>query len=231
MANPILYGPSLSTYVRTVRLVLIEKNIDHEQVEVDLLRGEHRQPAHLARHPFGKVPALEHDGLTLYETVAITRYLDAAFPQVPLTPTEPRQVGLMAQAIAVVDAYAYPALVGGVVFPRFVAAMRGVDADEEAVHAATPKVERALDALDAALVGSVWLSGGDLGLADLHLAPVIAAFAATPEGGVHLPKRTNLLRWWGGMKPRDSLERTEAWPAAAGARGGPGAGAAPAPGS
>jgi glutathione S-transferase len=209
MATPILYGPSISTYVRAARLVLIEKNVEHELVEVDFFRGEHRQPAHLARHPFGKVPALEHDGFSLYETVAITRYLDAAFPEVPLTPSEPRQIGLMAQAIAVVDAYTYPALIGEVVIPRFFAAMRGAEPDEAAIHAATPRVELALGALDDMLEGSAWLSGGDLGLADLHLAPVMAAFVATPEGGVHLPRHANLQRWWGGVSTRASMAATE----------------------
>lgn len=208
MPNPVVHGPTFSTYVRTVRLVLIEKNVAHELVELDMLAGEHKGEAHLARHPFGKVPALEHDGLVLYETAAITRYLDAAFPEVALTPTEPRQIGLMQQAISVADNYAYPALVGTVVVQRVMARVRGGAPDEAAIERALPMVERSLRAFDAMLEDAVWLSGGDLGLADLHLAPMIAAFAAMPEGERLLPHHPNLQRWWGAMGSRGSMADT-----------------------
>jgi glutathione S-transferase len=57
-----VYGPAYSTYARTVRLVLEEKGAPYELVEVDLLKGETKTPAHLARNPFAKVPTLDHDG-------------------------------------------------------------------------------------------------------------------------------------------------------------------------
>lgn len=208
MANPILYGPALSTYVRTVRLTMVEKNLDYDLVEIDLAGGEHRAPAHRARHPFGKVPALEHDGITLYETAAITRYLDAAFPEVSLTPTEPRQIGGMQQAISTIDAYVYPALVGTLVIQRLVVPTRGGTPDEAAIAEAMPMVRTSLEALDTMLVDTVWLSGGDLGLADLHLAPIMAYFSGLPEGQELLPEHTNLQRWWAAMSQRASMTAT-----------------------
>lgn len=65
MAKPIIYGPAYSTYARTVRLALEEKGVGYDLVEVDLLGGAAKAPEHLARHPFGKVPAFEHDGCEL----------------------------------------------------------------------------------------------------------------------------------------------------------------------
>ena len=90
MAPPIIYGPGLSTYVRTVRLVCEEKGAPYELVEIDIMQGAHKTPEHLARHPFGRVPAFEHDGFKLYETSAITRYLDAVLPGPALTPAIPK---------------------------------------------------------------------------------------------------------------------------------------------
>lgn len=84
MANPIVYGPALSTYVWSARLALAEKGVTHELVEVPL--GAHREEPHLSRHPFAKVPAFEHDGFTLYETQAIMRYVDERFAGTPLQP-------------------------------------------------------------------------------------------------------------------------------------------------
>lgn len=209
MATPVIYGPALSTYARTVRLVLEEKAVAYELVEIDLLKGEHKSPAHLARHPFGKVPTLEHDGFTLYETSAITRYLDAAFPEVALTPTDPRQIGRMQQAIAVIDAYAYKALITDIVVPRVVVPMTGGTPDERAIEAALPMAGQSLEALDAMLAGAPYLSGGELSLADLHLAPILAYFGATPEGERLLGACPNLQRWWGGIATRESMARTQ----------------------
>ena len=65
MAKPIIYGPAYSTYARTVRLALEEKGVGYDLVEVDLLGEPAQAPEHLARPPFGKVPAFEHDGCEL----------------------------------------------------------------------------------------------------------------------------------------------------------------------
>ena len=48
-----------------MRLALEEKGVGYDPVEVDLLGGPAQAPEHLARHPFGKVPAFEHDGCEL----------------------------------------------------------------------------------------------------------------------------------------------------------------------
>jgi glutathione S-transferase len=209
MTKPVIYGPPRSAYVRTVRLVMAEKKLDYDLVDVDIARGDQHRPEHLERHPFGKVPAFAHDGLRLYETSAITRYLDATFPEVPLTPSEPRQIGLMQQAIAVTDAYAYPAMITAVVIQRLVVPREGGTPDERAVESALPQVERCLDAFDAMLEQGFWLSGGDLGLADLHLAPIIHYLSLTPEGRRLLPRHGRLQRWWGGMTGRESMALTD----------------------
>ena len=77
MAAMTLYGFDASTYVRTVKMLLAEKGVtDFKQVPLNVLAGEPKQPEHLERHPFGKVPVLEHDGMRILETSAIVRYLN-----------------------------------------------------------------------------------------------------------------------------------------------------------
>src|SRR5258705_12577404 len=75
MTGIVLYGFDGSTYVRTVRMLLAEKGAHYDQVPVNVLKGEPRQPEHLARNPFGKEPVLDHDGVRLIETGAIAPYL------------------------------------------------------------------------------------------------------------------------------------------------------------
>src|SRR6202049_4461 len=108
MARPIVYGPAGSTYVWSTRLALAEKGVAHELVEVGF--DAYREASHLARHPFAKVPAFEHDGFALYETQAILRYIDEGFPSAPLQPTDLHQFARMNQIIGIVDAYAWPSI-------------------------------------------------------------------------------------------------------------------------
>ena len=52
--------------------------------------GTFRSSEHLARHPFGRVPVLEHDAFSLYESQAILRSLDRVLPTPALTPVDPK---------------------------------------------------------------------------------------------------------------------------------------------
>lgn len=204
-----VYGPAYSTYTRTVRLVLEEKAAAYDLVEVDLLKGETKSPGHLARNPFGKVPALEHEGFALYETGAITRYLDRVLPGSGLTPGDPRLEARMNQIIGIVDAHAYPTMVTKLFMQRVVTPMTGGQADEEVIGGAMPTIKTSLEELDRLVGGQPFAAGPDLSLADLHLAPVLAYLLATPESGDLLAGRANLSRWWQAVSTRPSMQKTE----------------------
>src|SRR5436309_4013186 len=114
----IVHGPNFSTYVRTARLALEEKGAAYELREVAMLEGAHKQPEHLPRHPFGRIPAFEHDGFALYETAAITRYVDEAFDGPALQPADARGRARLTQIIGILDAYAYRPLVWDIYVER-----------------------------------------------------------------------------------------------------------------
>ena len=76
MTGIVLYGFDGSTYVRTVRMLLAEKGAHYEQVPVNVLKGEPRQPEHVARHPFSKVAVLDQDRFRIIQTGVIASYLD-----------------------------------------------------------------------------------------------------------------------------------------------------------
>ena len=80
MGKPIVYGPRYSVYTRAVLMALIEKRVPFEQVHIEMDDNAHRAPEHLQRHPFGMLPAFEHNGFMIYETVPILSYIDDAFP-------------------------------------------------------------------------------------------------------------------------------------------------------
>jgi glutathione S-transferase len=208
MAKPVIHGPAYSTYARTCRLALEEKGVDYDLVEVDILSGANQAPEHLARHPFGKVPAFEHDGLELYETDAITRYVNDAFPGTDLVPADAAGRARMAQAINIIGSYAYPAMILQIFVQRAVVPMKGGTADEGAIAAAMPQAETCVAALEKLIDGNAYLAGDRLSLADLLLIPVYDYFAQIPEGQKTLAKGPNLQRWWDTVRTRPSVQKT-----------------------
>src|SRR3546814_12774240 len=101
--KPVLYGPAYSVYVRIVKIVLAEKDVDHDRVEFDVFDRNDWPAGWLERQPFGLVPAFEHNGFRLYETRAITRYVDEAFPGPRLQPADPQGRARTEQATSVLD--------------------------------------------------------------------------------------------------------------------------------
>jgi glutathione S-transferase len=209
MTTPTIHGPAYSTYTRTARLALEEKGVAYKLEEVDLLKGESQNPDHLARQPFGKVPAFTDDGLSLYETAAIARYVDEAFPGPKLQPADVKRRARMAQIISIIDSYAYGSLIGKVVWQRVVTPLLGGKADDQVVADAMPLVEKSVKALEAAAdPAGPFLCGAEISLADLHLAPVIDYFSQTPEGKKVLAGAPRLSRWWQAMSKRPSVTKT-----------------------
>ena len=207
MARPIVYGPAGSTYVWSTRLALAEKGVTHELIEVPI--GEHRQEPHLARHPFAKVPAFEHDGFALYETQAILRYIDEGFPVAPLQPTDLHQFARMSQIMGIVDAYAYPSIVGGILFNRILAPRLGLPVDEEAATAALPRARLCLAEIARLQGEQPYLVGERVSLADLMVIPLLYYFGRLPEGEAAIAERPSLSAWMRRMEERQSFQVTK----------------------
>lgn len=207
MGKPILHGPAYSTYVRTARLTLTEKGVAYDLDEFDFMQGFPDEQ--LARHPFGRVPAFTHDGFGLYETVAICRYVDEAFPGPPLQPADARGRARMTQICSLLDSYAYGPAIGKIVIERLVSPMLNRAPDEAIIAAAIPAAEKAYGVLEDFLGGRSFLVGDTLSLADLHLAPNYAYFLMTPEGEAITQSTPNLRRWWGGIRERDAMIETK----------------------
>ena len=141
---------------------------------------------------------------------AITRYVDEAFPGPKLQPADPKRRARMVQFVSVIDSYAYPNLIGKVVWQRGVVPLLGGVADEKVVSDALPMVERGVTALETLVDGAgPFLCGPEISLADLHLAPVIDYFSGTPEGKTLLSKAPRLGRWWQLISTRPSVVKTQ----------------------
>ena len=204
----VLHGYHLSVYLRIVRLALAEKDVAYERVEVNPF-APNVPSSYLDLHPFGRVPALTHDGFVLYETAAINRYIDRALPGPPLQPSDARALARMDQIIGVVDAYAYWPLVRQV-FVQCVSRPRsGLSADEAEIAQGLVAASRALGALEKLAGDEAFLVGPAISLADLHLGAMIAYFAQAPEGAATLALHPRLATWWRSVATRPSFAATE----------------------
>jgi glutathione S-transferase len=202
-----LHGPGYSTYARTARLALEEKGVAYELNEVDLFTGKGQAPEHLARQPWGKVPAFEHDGFALFETLAITRYVDEAFPGPALQPADVKARARMTQICGIVDSYAYGAMIGKLFWQEAVVPMQGGTPNAEIAAEGLLASQKALDVLEG-LAGSELLCGGSPCLADLHLLPVVEYLRMTKAGGAAFAAKPRLSAWWEKMNARPAVVKT-----------------------
>jgi glutathione S-transferase len=200
-----IYGHPWSINTRKTLMTLAEKGHEAELVVVVLPKGEHRLPAHLARHPFGKVPVLEDDGFVLYETSAINRYLDRRLPGPRLTPAGDREAALADQWMSVADAYFIPhahPLIVEVLFRRYL----GGEQDVRAIEAGRAGMLFALDTIDRQLAAEPYLAGASFSLADIHWMPYVEYLVHSGEGAP-ITQRQHLRAWWDRVSTRGSWQR------------------------
>jgi glutathione S-transferase len=206
MSQPIVYGPSFSTYTRSVRLALEEKGIKHQLVEIDILKGAHKQPPYSSKQPFGKVPAFEHEGHTFYETSAILRYIDEVFPKPALMPSTPVERARVNQVLSIVDSYGYTPSVTNLFIPRVLVPSLGGETDMEKVEGAKAPAALFVKELERLLGSDQFYGGAQVSLADLHVLPVLAYLVATPEGKAIFEGAPHLRGWYGRMQKRASVQ-------------------------
>lgn len=201
-----VYGAPYSTYTRAALIALKEKSVAYTLSEIDIFKPI--PPDYFAHQPWGKIPTLDHDGFALYETPAILRYVDETFEGPQLQPSSPKARARMMQIIGIIDSYGYGPIVTSLFVQRAAMPMMGNPSDEAAIAEALPKAEKALDAIVALQEKGGFLVGDSFTLADIHLAPVVAYLAQTPEGRAMMERRPALTAWWEKARKQPSVEAT-----------------------
>lgn len=208
MSDVVLYGAAYSVYTRIARLALHEKGVPYRLEEVDIFAEGGPPSDHLARHPFGRIPAFEHGNFRLYETAAITRYVDEAFDGPALRPVTSQGRARVDQIVGLLDSYAYRTLVWDIYVERVSKPREGGRPDEARIALALPRADTCLSAIEDLMAGTPFLAGGSLSLADLHAAPMIVYFRMAPEGRDLLAAHPALARWLEHVAARPSMAAT-----------------------
>lgn len=201
--RPVLIGYCHSIYTRIIRLVLLEKGIAFDYVEHDPFAQNAIGP-----HPFGRVPFLCDGDFAIYETAAISAYLDGAFDGPPMMPDSPQAAARAMQVVCIADAYAYWPLVRQIYEHAVFHPAYGEPSDPAEVQDGLHRAPTVLAALDEIAREGLVLSQG-FGRAECHLAPMIAALVQAPEGAGLLARYPDLYKWWQRTALRPSLRETE----------------------
>jgi glutathione S-transferase len=207
MSGIAVYGIPGSPFLRSVEITLKEKDAPYH-LHVMAPMGT-KTPEHLKRHPFGRIPAFEHDGFELYETQAILRYLDQVFPAPPLTPAEPKARARMNQTIGIIEWYFFPKAAAPIAFNRIIAPrLLGIPGDEQAIADAMPMGRTCFAELGRLLGDKAYFTGSSVSIADIMLAAQLDLFGECPEGRELIDDTANLRPWLNRMLARPSFIAT-----------------------
>jgi glutathione S-transferase len=207
MTEFLIHSVPGSPFGRAVLVALEEKGARYRVAPV--APGTLGAQEHLTRHPFGKVPVMDHDGYCLYESQAILRYVDRILPQPALTPSHPQAAGRMDQLMNINDWYLFQGVANVIAFHRIVRPrLMGLTPDEEAIAAAMPKARSVFDELARQLGDGEFFVGNAISLADVLLAPQLDFLSTTPEWDTLTVQAANLREWLRRMSARPSMVAT-----------------------
>ncbi|XP_010904820.1 probable glutathione S-transferase GSTF1 [Elaeis guineensis] len=206
-----VYGPPMSTCTARVISTLEEMGAEYEVVPIDFEAGEHKQPPHLARNPFGQVPAFEDGDLMLFESRAIARYVARKYKS--SGPDLLREGNLQESAMVdlwlEVESQQYNPAIAPIVYQCLVIPMRGGVADQKLIDANVEKLGKVLDVYEDHLSKTKYLAGDFFSLADLSHLPYTHYFMATPYASL-FESRPHVQAWWQDLSSRPAVRKTAA---------------------
>jgi glutathione S-transferase len=194
-----LYFAKPSTFSQRTRVVLLEKGIEFTSTEIDF----QSKPADFTQiSRYGKVPAIKHGDIEIYESAIINEYLEEVFPEPPLLPSEP---GKKAIARIWID-YTNTRLV-----PAFNKFLRGKDVAEQ--EQGRREFTEALLYIEQEGLGKLsgngaYLLGNNLSLVDISFYPWFERLPVLEHfRKFDLPTETPRLQtWWNTVRDRDSVK-------------------------
>jgi glutathione S-transferase len=182
-------------------MTLAETKTPYEMTVVDFAKGEHKQDAHLARQPFGRIPAIDDEGFALYESRAICRYLNET-RKGNLAPGDAKGRAKMEQWISIETSEFTPNAMKFIyehVFKR---------AQEAAVlEAANKGLMTATAVMDKELATKPFLAGADFSLADVCFMPYVEYVMMTPVKEL-FAKYPHVMTWWKSVSERPTWQKT-----------------------
>ena len=195
-----LYHDTPSTNSDRVKIALAEKGLAWQGVRISLAKREQKNPEHLKRNPYGKIPVIDDNGQLLFESCIINEYLDEKYPNPPLQPKDPY---LRARGRILIDYCLnylhepYWALRGEMIKKN------QAERDQKRIAETRKEVMTRLKYLEDALGDKLFFLG-DYSLTDIAMLP---RFPRLEQYGVlPSPALPKLGAWFARMKERPSVK-------------------------
>lgn len=190
---------------RVVRIFMAEKGIELPLVVVDIMAGENRQSAHVARNPAGQLPTLElDDGAMLAEILPICEYLEEKQPSPSLIGATPEERAIVRMWTRRIDLAIVEPLTNGFRYaeglPLFQNRLHCIPAAADDLK----KIARdKLAWLDGLIAGRDYIAGPKFSLADILLFAFLEFGARV--GQPLDPANKNLTAWYARVSQRPSI--------------------------
>lgn len=195
-----LYGHELSGNCYKVKLFLSLLNLPYEWVKVDLIKGEHKAAEFLALNPFGQVPVLTDDEVTLADAQAILVYLARKYGGEQWLPLDAVSLSQVVRWLSTAAGEVRQGPESARLYHRFKSTTINLER-------ANQRAAFILAQLDQHLSQHPWLELGRPTIADVAVFPYVAL---APEGEVSLEPYPHVLSW---------IERVKQLPGFVGMRG------------
>ena len=189
------YYHPLSPISRRVWLLLLEKQISYQPIEVNLGNGQQFEPEFLTINPFHHVPVIVDGDFRVFESLVILDYLELRYPDLAFMPTEIQAITKMrmVQQVAVNE-----------LMPNLMAVINGEQqplSDTQQTRLAT-----AWQFLDDELQGKTYFGGDRLNLGDIVVGATIPLFHRL---GVSLHDYPCLDAWRQRISDRPAWQQTQ----------------------
>ena len=220
-----LYHNNMSVCAQKVRVALAEKNIVVQEHHLNIRAGETHTPHYLALNPKGVVPTLVVDGEPIVESTIICEYLEDAFPDQQLLPTEPIQRAAARQwtlrpdsglhhacgTLSFATAFRFQNTAGQMAARKpgpvttLLADLIANGLDSAALPPHLIVWAELLDDMGSRLTHNAWLAGDEFSLADIAVLPYVVRLSDLRQEWLwrENPKRAAIGDW---------LERCKAQP-------------------
>ncbi len=202
-----IHGTVISTYTRIVQTVAEEARVAWSVTATPAQSEENKR-----RHPFQKVPTVAIDGLNLFESVAITQYIDNAYNAGVLQPDDPKIRAEMDRWIAIANNYLFPTFEHGLLLPHLAHQYLKTPLRSDIIEAAIPDIAHHLGVICDRIEQTPYFSGSEFTLADIFIYCITRPVQMTPEGDNLIGQLLPLWHWLNKIGKRDSLIATR-WPA------------------
>jgi glutathione S-transferase len=203
MTKPEVIGSSKSTYTRVIRMVCEEKGIEYTLTETAIFA-----PELFAVHPLGKMPALRHDDVCLFESKAIATYLDRVFEGPEIFPSAPLPASLTEQWVSFVNTVVDRTFIRTYLYEYIAARRDKRELDRSVIDSVLPDIHRQITILDTAVKTTGFLVADRFTFADINLMPILHRLAQAPEGNDALAGAVHLSKYYDQHAQRNSFQRT-----------------------